>query len=717
MYLLSIKQFFAGETIPALCWTLIHSLWQGLLLAVAASIILLCTKRSTPALRYNLLTGAFLFFIIGILFTFYMQLNKVSGNENVSATIITGLTEKSTTITTSPLIENQATITATVTSFFNRNANVIVFVWFLIMLFRCSRMISGLYSIHRIKRRQVSDPGIFWNERIQILSAKLRVNKTVKFLQSGIATIPMVVGYFKPVILFPAGLLASLPQDEVEAILLHELAHVRRKDYLVNILQHFMEVFFFFNPAAIWVSALIKTERENCCDDIAVSQTRNKLNYINALIAFQEYSLGRQQYATALAGNKDHLLQRVKRIIYNNNKTLNAMEKLMLASGLAIAGLLALAFSPNETRPYAKGFAANQTSSIATAAKIPDSRHVLKDTVPVTVSRKNTETGVDNINTMVDGKRYDLQLKNDEVTALRIDGERIPDEKIADYKTITGSIIKQAKENIARDRLVAEKDKQEAARYRSDAENSKLLIEKLQQQDELLKLNDKKSMQEHLAKLQAQQSKLYAESANKLKDELKMEIDKSTLAELAKLQEQQLKLNLDYTKKLTSELKLETGKLTEHEAGLTNLKIQQELVQLEMSKELAGKLKSMTDVSLAKELKQELLLSELSTKDAARSKADAAQRMHLSEQLRSEAEKNMNRVKQSQAAAKSTSNDIIDDLVREHIITDKKNISFSLNQDELIVNGVKQPEAIHQKLKEKYVKTSDWNFSYNNKEE
>src|SRR4030095_11498069 len=95
-------------------------------------------------------------------------------------------------------------------------------------------------------------------------------------LQSSLTKVPVVIGHLKPVILFPIGILNSLPQNEVEAILLHELAHIARNDFLINLLQQFTEIIFFFNPAVIWVSSCIKSERENCCDDIAISVTQDK---------------------------------------------------------------------------------------------------------------------------------------------------------------------------------------------------------------------------------------------------------------------------------------------------------------------------------------------------------------------------------------------------------------------------------------------------------
>src|ERR1700749_4616836 len=122
--------------------------------------------------------------------------------------------------------------------------------------------------------------GGFWNERMQQLAALMGIRQTISLLESGIAKVPMVIGHLKPVILIPIGLLTALSAEEVEAILVHELAHIKRRDYLVNMLQSLMEIIFFFNPAVLWISQLIKTERENCCDDMVVEQSSNRISYI-----------------------------------------------------------------------------------------------------------------------------------------------------------------------------------------------------------------------------------------------------------------------------------------------------------------------------------------------------------------------------------------------------------------------------------------------------
>jgi len=136
----------------------------------------------------------------------------------------------------------------------------------------------------------------------------------------------------------------SLSTEEAEAVLLHELAHIRRSDYLVNLLQSIMEIIFFFNPAILWLSALIKAERENCCDDMAVARS-GKVNYLKALVACEEYNMPAVCYAMALKVNNGSLKNRVTRIISNKNLPLNKGEKSLLAVCLIAVGIFATAFA------------------------------------------------------------------------------------------------------------------------------------------------------------------------------------------------------------------------------------------------------------------------------------------------------------------------------------------------------------------------------------
>jgi hypothetical protein len=138
----------------------------------------------------------------------------------------------------------------------------------------------------------------------------------------------------------PIGLIAGISEAQVEAILLHELAHIRRNDYIVNFFQYMAEAIFFFNPGLLWLSALLRQERENCCDDVVVEQTNNRQEFIKALINFKEYSLAAPKYAPSFSGQRNSLINRVKRILQQENQALTSKENGALLVGIIIFSLM-----------------------------------------------------------------------------------------------------------------------------------------------------------------------------------------------------------------------------------------------------------------------------------------------------------------------------------------------------------------------------------------
>ena len=330
----------------ALCWTLLHSLWQGLILAVVAGTILVLTKRASASLRYNLLCCGLILFLATSGVTFYLQLQTEGGAAQGpafhSAGAITGAATGHPG--TNPAVNPTQPATRTVrdaieslVGYFNTHAALIVLIWFIVFLARFVRLLSALVYAQRIRYYQTKPAPAQWQWRLDQLMHKLRISRPVILLESALIKVPVAVGFLKPAVLVPIGMLAQLPADQVESILLHELAHIRRRDYLFNLVQHIVDTLFFFNPALIWISSLIRTERENCCDDIAIRETRSRRQLIEALVSFHEYRQRESEFAVAFAGSKENqVVQRVKRIVHKTNHSLNAGERAVLMGVLLV---------------------------------------------------------------------------------------------------------------------------------------------------------------------------------------------------------------------------------------------------------------------------------------------------------------------------------------------------------------------------------------------
>lgn len=170
-----------------------------------------------------------------------------------------------------------------------------------------------IYTEHlRSRARIVMDKE--WRVRFGMLTAKLNISQNVEFRETARILTPMVIGTLRPVVLIPLGFLTGFSMSQIEAILAHELAHVRRNDYLINMLQSLVEVVFFFHPALWWLSEKIRTEREHCCDDIALTICEDKMALARALVKVAEWQSA-PYLAMAFASKKPLLLQRVSRVM------------------------------------------------------------------------------------------------------------------------------------------------------------------------------------------------------------------------------------------------------------------------------------------------------------------------------------------------------------------------------------------------------------------
>ena len=148
---------------------------------------------------------------------------------------------------------------------------MLVAVWLAGVSLLTVRLLGGWMWVQRMKRHGSTAASRELQAMVVRLSKRLHISRSVRLLQSSAVDVPTVIGWLRPVILLPASALAGLSPTQLEAILAHELAHIRRHDYLVNLLQTLLETLLFYHPAVWWLSRRIRDERENCCDDLAVS--------------------------------------------------------------------------------------------------------------------------------------------------------------------------------------------------------------------------------------------------------------------------------------------------------------------------------------------------------------------------------------------------------------------------------------------------------------
>ena len=189
----------------------------------------------------------------------------------------------------------------------------IVALWGLGVLFCCVRLAGGWWQARRLTFVGTRPAPAEWQRTTAMLSSRLGLIKAVRLLESTRVAVPIVVGWLKPTLLVPTAALGGLSPMELEAVLAHELAHIRRHDYLVNLLQAAVETLLFYHPGVWWVSHVVRTEREHCCDDLAVAACGDAVLYARALTAIETLRHDSPGMAMAVSGSP--LLARVRRLL------------------------------------------------------------------------------------------------------------------------------------------------------------------------------------------------------------------------------------------------------------------------------------------------------------------------------------------------------------------------------------------------------------------
>ena len=444
--------------IQAICWVLIHSLWQGAVLAVAAGCALAGTRRSAAAVRYRSLGGLLLLFLAVCGLTFLYEL-YLAGE-------IGGTGESGNTVAADALAAGSGMLRR----YCEANAGWIVCAWFVVAAVKAVRMAGGWGYVHAISRHGHTEAPEQWVQMVERWAGQLQIRRRVRLLESRLVQAPMVVGHLKPVIFIPLGLINHLPPDEIESVLLHELAHIRRHDYLVNLMQQLSECVFFFNPGLLWVSSLLREERENCCDDIAIVQTGDRVRLVRALVRIKEHSMGVAAVAFR-PGGKRQLLRRVLRIAQQRNQGLNGGERFFLSASFLVVLILFLSV-------HRVGGGVIAESQMAAQRQVIDSH-------PAVMVAGAAVPGPELMAVLKEQQRVaqNLEWAEQQLTSLRqhkVKTGQGPKRK-------TGDKGAQARLNVLKmqqDREQAERDREQAVKDRAQAERDRMQAERDQEQAE-----------------------------------------------------------------------------------------------------------------------------------------------------------------------------------------------------------------------------------------
>lgn len=373
--------------IERLGWLLIHSIWQFAILALVIAVLLRLLRSAPATVRYWASLLALGIMVIAPVVTFLLLPDINKGTASLAPEAASPSPRSQPVAATSsviapsprpdrlprPRIEpvdiNKDTASKTplnterpLTSWLARVRimiapwlEVCVAIWGIGVFLFALRPLSSWYRLHRLRRVGVSPVGEDVRRSLAGASQRLGVRKAVRALQSTFARVPLVAGYLRPVILLPAGLATGLPASQLEAILLHELAHVRRHDYLVNLAQTLVETLFFYHPAIWWLSSRIRQERELCCDELAARALGDRAGYGRALLALEE--LRGTAPVLSLGARGGSLLERIRRLTGAEAPRANPgglVCSVFLTAVLVGVGVWSVGYAGEDTQPDRK---------------------------------------------------------------------------------------------------------------------------------------------------------------------------------------------------------------------------------------------------------------------------------------------------------------------------------------------------------------------------
>jgi beta-lactamase regulating signal transducer with metallopeptidase domain len=414
-----VKNFieFSQNLIDVLGWTVFHAIWQGAIIGLVFYILLTTQSFKSAKSRFNaawttlfiqLLTSICTFCYIWNEFANRLEpaINQESGIQNHFY-----LSDNETAAVKTSLLEKLLNLPS-------QYIDWVSWIWLIGVSFMTLRMMGGFSYLIWLNKVSTDPLPPEMNLFLELKRKEAGVKKIIGKLSTQIQS-PIVFGHFKPILLFPFALLSKLTPEQIEAVILHELAHIKRNDYILNIFQIFIEVVFYFHPVTWWLTSIIKREREHICDDEAAGKELNqKLSYAKALLIIQENDAISSISSLAFAKKPSEMYLRIKRIL-EPSKNVNFMEKTTL--GILVLGL-------------AVGMFWQQKPVYANKSEFKTILTVKTDSLP---------KGTIQLNLNKNGETWDINLKDGKIVSLKKDGKTIPENDFPKYESEVKKIMSE----------------------------------------------------------------------------------------------------------------------------------------------------------------------------------------------------------------------------------------------------------------------------------
>jgi beta-lactamase regulating signal transducer with metallopeptidase domain len=321
----NFTSWLSPELLRPLGWTLLHFLWQGA--ALAALLAVLLSIFRTASGRYVLAVATLVLMMAAPVITFAWLLERGASDSAPAA----AQGQAHTAFVASRNLAAMAPVNVSPASEPAPQAGALlalVELWFVGVLFLSLRTAGGLFLLEKMRRKDTRPVTRELYEKCIELQRRIGVERFIHYCECAALDAPAVIGWIRPIVLLPATALTGLTEAQIEAVIAHELAHIRRFDGFVNLFQIAVETLLFYHPAVWWVSRRIRLERENCCDDAAISIHGDAVDYARALTLMEHW---RTAPALAMAANRGPLSARIFRLLSRGNS----------ASGTRVAGLAA----------------------------------------------------------------------------------------------------------------------------------------------------------------------------------------------------------------------------------------------------------------------------------------------------------------------------------------------------------------------------------------
>jgi beta-lactamase regulating signal transducer with metallopeptidase domain len=414
-----VKNFieFPQNLIDVLGWTVFHAIWQGAIIGLVFYFLLTAQCFKSSKARFNAAWATLFMQLLSSVTTFFYIQSTFQNNLDSSVNQAVSI-QNNIYLSGTESISQQTSLLEKLLNLPNQYIDWISWVWLIGVSLMSLRLLGGfsyLFWLNKVSNSPLPiEMNLFLEQKRKEAGLKRIMGKLSSHIQS-----PIVFGHFKPILLFPVALLSKLTPEQVEAVIIHELAHVKRNDYILNIFQIFIEVIFYFHPVTWWLTSIIKREREHICDDEAAGKELNqKLSYAKALLIIQENDAISSIGSLAFAKKPSEMYLRIKRIL-EPSKNVNFMEKTTL--GILVLGL-------------ALGMFWQQKPIFANNSTFKTIRTEVTDTLP---------KGTIQLNINKNGKTWDINLKDGKIVSLKKDGNTIPESDFPKYESEVKKIMSE----------------------------------------------------------------------------------------------------------------------------------------------------------------------------------------------------------------------------------------------------------------------------------